>query len=166
MPLDLPNGAVCFVDSNVLYYSLVLTPDVSDSCAKFVDRILAGEIIANCTVSVLADVVHKVMMYEAAVKTGRPRSGIVGWLKRHPETVGTLTEFNLAAQRLSTLPLNLLAVDPAVLVDAAGISAKHSLLTGDATIVALMGRHGINHLATNDNDFDGVPNITVWKPQP
>jgi len=40
------------------------------------------------------------------------------------------------------------------------------LLLGDASIVPQMQRHGIVHLATNDDDFDRVPGITVWKPRP
>jgi len=28
-----------------------------------------------------------------------------------------------------------------------------------------MQRHGISHLATNDDDFDWVPGVTVWKPR-
>jgi len=28
MPLDVPDGAACFLDANILYYALVPTPDV------------------------------------------------------------------------------------------------------------------------------------------
>ena len=42
---------------------------------------------------------------------------------------------------------------------------KGCLLTNDAMIVALMRRHGVTHLVTNDNDFDRVPGLTVWKPR-
>lgn len=45
-------------------------------------------------------------------------------------------------------------------------SRNHGLLTNDSLIVALLQRHGITHLATNDDDFDRVPGITVWKPRP
>jgi predicted nucleic acid-binding protein len=38
-------------------------------------------------------------------------------------------------------------------------------LTNDATIVALMRRHGLIHLATNDDDFDRVPGLVVLKPR-
>jgi len=61
--------------------------------------------------------------------------------------------------------LNLLPCDAAILVESAAISQSQGLLTNDALIVALMQRHGISHLATNDDDFDRVPGITVWKPR-
>jgi predicted nucleic acid-binding protein len=44
-------------------------------------------------------------------------------------------------------------------------SQAHRLLLGDASIVAQMQQHGIVHLATNDDDFDRVLGVTVWKPR-
>ena len=110
-------------------------------------------------------VVHKVMMFEAVVKTGRPRSGIVGWMKRHPDILDHLTEHQIAARRLTALPLDLLPVEGHLLAVASAISATHRLLTNDAIIIGSMQRAGIMHLATNDDDFDRVPGITVWKPR-
>ena len=45
------------------------------------------------------------------------------------------------------------------------ISVEYGLLTNDAMIVALMQRHRLSHLITNDDDFDAVPGLTVWKPR-
>lgn len=42
---------------------------------------------------------------------------------------------------------------------------SEKLLLGDASIVVQMQRYGIVHLVTNDDDFDRVPGITVWKPR-
>jgi predicted nucleic acid-binding protein len=165
MPLTLPDSTRCFVDSTIFYYSLVPTPGISDPCSDFLDRIVAGKIAASCSIPVLADVLHKIMMYEAVVKTGRPRSGIVGWLKQHPETLDQLTEHQVAATRLALLPLELLPSDGQLLAHASRVSVNNRLLTNDAIIVASMHQNGITHLVTNDNDFDQVPGITVWKPR-
>ena len=166
MPLDLPDGTACFVDSNVLYYSLIPVSDLSEMCAKFVDRIISGKLSAYCSVGVLGDAIHKVMMYEIVEKTGRPRSGLIACLKRHPEVIATLKECTDAAQRLVALPLRLLEVNAGLITKAAHVSVDCQLLTSDAAIVALMHEHGIVHLVTNDDDFDRVPGITVWKPRP
>jgi predicted nucleic acid-binding protein len=48
---------------------------------------------------------------------------------------------------------------------AVAVVQSQRLLLSDATIVILMQPHGITHLATNDDDFDNVPDITVWKPR-
>jgi len=49
--------------------------------------------------------------------------------------------------------------------EAADISVRMGLLTNDAIVIALMRRQGLSHLVTNDDDFDAVPGITVWKPK-
>ncbi len=61
--------------------------------------------------------------------------------------------------------LRLLPTDAALLEEAAEVSAQLRLLTNDATIVALMKRHELHNLATNDDDFDNIANLTVWKPR-
>jgi predicted nucleic acid-binding protein len=165
MSLDLPDGTSCFIDSTIFYYALVPTPGLSDQCSDLIGRIIAKKLDANCTVQILADVVHKVMMYEAVAKTGRHRSGIIGWLNQHPEVIDHLTDHSVAANQLNALPLILHPVDGPLLVSAAEVSSKHRLLTNDSLILAAMQRHGITHLATNDDDFDRVPGITVWKPR-
>jgi predicted nucleic acid-binding protein len=62
--------------------------------------------------------------------------------------------------------MQILAVNFDLLCSVPQLAGSHGLLTNDAIIVALMQRHGLTHLATNDNDFDRVPGITVWKPRP
>ena len=45
------------------------------------------------------------------------------------------------------------------------ISIQHSLLTNDALIVAVVQHTKLTHLATNDDDFDNIPGLTIWKPR-
>ena len=79
MPLDLPDGTACFVDSNILYYALVPTADVSERCIKLLDRAISGLISISVSVPILSDTIHKVMTSEAAQIAGRDRAGIVGF---------------------------------------------------------------------------------------
>lgn len=39
-------------------------------------------------------------------------------------------------------------------------------MTNDALTVAVMERLGVTVLATNDDDLDAVPGLTVYKPRP
>lgn len=165
MPLDVPDGTRCFVDSNILHYALIPTFDASAACLELVDRAIAGIVSLSVRVQVLADAVHKAMISEAAQLAGRERAGIVGYLKKHPKLIPRLVEWPKAIERLRSVPLQILSSDVELLFDAARLSTAHGLLTNDAMIVALMQRHGITHLATNDDDFDGVTGITVWKPR-
>lgn len=165
MPLDIPDGTRCFVDSNILHYALIPTFDTSAACLELVDRAIAGIVSFSVRVQILADVVHKAMISEAAQLAGRERSKIVGYLKKHPEIISRLVEWPKAIERLKSVPLQILSSDIDLVFDAAHLATAHGLLTNDAMIVALMHRHGITHLATNDDDFDRVPGITVWKPR-
>jgi predicted nucleic acid-binding protein len=135
MPLNLPDGTNCFVDSNILYYALVPTEPVSEHCLKLIERAVAGRVALFVSDQVLSDTIHKVMISEVAQLTGRDRAGMVGYLGKHPEVIARLT------------------------------AVRHRLLTNDATIIALMARHALTHLVTNDDDFDRVPDSIVWKPR-
>jgi predicted nucleic acid-binding protein len=165
VPLDLRDGTTCFLDAHILYYALVPTPGLSQQCIMLLDRIIAGRVSGAVSIPILSDAIHKVMIAEAAQLTGRDRAGMVGYLGKHPETIKRLVEYPQAMERLRAVPMNVLAVDDSVLDSAAHLAVEHGLLTNDATIVALMQGHGLTHLATNDDDFDSVPGITVWKPR-
>jgi predicted nucleic acid-binding protein len=41
---------------------------------------------------------------------------------------------------------------------------RHALLTNDSVIVAAADEYGIRSLASNDEDFDDIPWLTVYKP--
>lgn len=166
MPLDIPDGTRCFVDANIFHYALVPTFDTSPACLSLIDRTIGGLITASASLQVLSDAIHKAMTSEAARRVGRDRAGIVGYLKRHPELITQLVEWPQAIERLSTVPIEVLPADTGLLREATKVAHTFGLLTTDATIVALMKRHGITDLASNDDDFDRVPGITVWKPRP
>lgn len=141
------------------------TPVVSEHCLAFVNRVMAGKISAAVSVPVLSDTLHKVMVAEVAARTQRDRAGIVSYLGKHPEVIAQLVEYPRAMDRLAAIPMEMLPIDQTILRQASNFAVSHRLLTNDAIIIALMQRHGIVHLVTNDDDFDQVPTITVWKPR-
>jgi len=47
---------------------------------------------------------------------------------------------------------------------AADISADTGLFITDASHVALMRERGITHIASDDDDFALIPDLTLWKP--
>lgn len=165
MPLDVPDGSISFVDTNILVYHFVENPDFSNDCRNYLRRVVGGQITAVSSETAVADAIHKVMSEEARL-LHHLDSGAIRFLQRHPQEIQKLTAFVQAAEQLERIPIQLLPVDFALLRQATEIAHTHGLLTTDATIVALMQRHGITHLATNDDDFDRVPGITVWKPRP
>jgi predicted nucleic acid-binding protein len=68
------------------------------------------------------------------------------------------------AATVRDLRLPVEAITPELLARGADLSAQHRLLTNDALTLAVMEKLGVTALATNDDDFDAVEGITVYKP--
>lgn len=161
----LPAGESCFVDANILGYASIELVPFTGQCRAFLERVAAGEITASTSAGAVADALFKTMIIEATryfVPTGAKP---LAFLQRHPDVIGQLSHHRAAAEGLAKLPLRLLPVDWEVIQACAQVSTQHHLLINDAMIVALMQRYGIAHLATNDDDFDAVPGLTIWKPR-
>ena len=104
------------------------------------------------------------MTIEAALILGRPMTGIVRWLRRHPTDIQRLVQYRRSLDDLLAIPLPILSVTGSQVSRAADLSRLHGLLTNDALVVAVMQDHGLTHLASNDADFDRVPGITRYAP--
>lgn len=165
MPLDVPAGERCFLDANILYYCYVDTPLLSEACRGLLSRVQNNEVVAFSDDRALSDCVHKTMLAEVSQRFGRTREGL-GWLvEAAPEALAELPKTAEVCDRLSQIRLTMLPNKSRMLPTVIGIAQPHQLLLGDASIIAQMRSHGITHLATNDDDFDRVPGITVWKPR-
>jgi hypothetical protein len=165
MPLDVPDGERCFLDANILYYCFVETPSFSEACRHLLERVQNADVDALTDVRTLSDCVHKAMLAEVSQRFGRTRERLVGWLKQHREALADLPKTAEVCHRLTQLRITILPNEITMLPTVVATAQAQQLLLGDATIVAQMQLHGITHLATNDDDFDRVPGITVWKPR-
>ena len=165
MPLDVPGGQTVFLDSTILHYAFVSFPGATPACIELLGRVARREIVGRTTAPVLNDAVHKIMCSDAVQRFNRPRAGLVPWLKAHPDHVRQLTHAGGVLCLVEALSIELLPVDTAMLIDAHRVSQTCGLLAGDALLVAAMQRHDLIHLAINDDDFDCVPGLTVWKPR-
>lgn len=165
MPLNLPSGFDCFIDANIVYYHFVETPVLSEASSDFLERVALGDLRGYTSTHAIAEAIHKVMIAEAALRFNLNRQGLVNWLQRHPRKIEELVDFRLAAKEIALMSLSILPADVSLFSDAAGISQSMHLLTNDALIVAAMRQHQLKNLVTNDDDFDGVDGITVWKPR-
>lgn len=165
MPLTIPDGEACFVDANILYYHVVDTPPMSEACSDLLERIAKGAITGMTSTHVIAEAVHKVMVAEAAAKFSLSRAGLVNWLQNHRQRIQELQQFREACDEFLKLGLTVLAPDSSLLTDAATISQRLGLLTNDSLIVAMMNRNAVKNLATNDDDFSSIADLTVWQPR-
>lgn len=160
-----PSGQSCFIDANILTYALVDFEPLTSRCRAFLNRVSAGEVQACTSAGTVADALYKTMIIEAAHRFAPAGIKPLSYLQHHPEVISQLTHYPAAAEALSQLPLPLLEIDWENIVMGIRTGVQQKLLTNDSIIIALMQRRQISHLVTNDDDFDYVPAITVWKPR-
>ena len=132
MPLDLPAGSACFLDSNILYYCWTETPPLSAPCRDLLARIDAGEVRAFTTVQVLSDAIHKTMFAEVALRFAQGRGGMIVWIKKRPEVLSALQGIKEVANQLTATKASIVEITPVHLREAVGISAEARLLMNDA----------------------------------
>ena len=105
------------------------------------------------------------MLADAVSTHGLDRKGLVARLKREPQLLAGLGKHQAVITPVRSLNIQIGLVTPDLLETAAGLSTQLCLLTNDALTIATMKKLGLTDLATNDDDFDRVDGITVWKPR-
>jgi uncharacterized protein len=160
-----PSGESCFIDANILGYASIELLPLTPRCRAFLQRVAAGDVFAFSSANAVADALFKTMTIEAVQRFVPSGARVLTYLQNHPEIIGRLSHYLAAAESLGKLPLRLLPIDWEVIRAGARLSVEHNLLTNDAIIVALMRRHQLTHLVTNDDDFDRLPGLRVWKPR-
>ena len=165
MSLNIPTGETVFIDANIFYYHFVSLPGLSIACKNFFHRIEQSELTGVTATVVLAEAQHKVMLAEAVQKYGLSPQGLVRRLTQTTGLLAGLSHHRIVASTIVAMHVHIEPLTIVLLQQAAHLSVTHELLTNDAALLAHMQALGITHLATNDDDFDKVRWITVWKPR-
>jgi predicted nucleic acid-binding protein len=87
----------------------------------------------------------------------------VQFLKKNPDKIRDLTKCWAALDKILSLNITILDA-PKDFRSVMNICREYRLMTRDALHVSVMKSQGLQHIATNDEDFKGVPGITVWTP--
>jgi len=161
---DIPAGAVCYLDATIFYYHLVGAPTLSDDCSNCLKRIELGRVLGVTSSVALSEATHKAMLAEVVHRHGVAHQGLIARLKRHPELLDGLASHHRVVATVRGLHLHVEAITLDLLARGADLSIQERLLTNDALTLAVMEQLGVTVLATNDDDFDTVPGITVYKP--
>lgn len=165
MLTDIPAGAVCYLDATIFYYHLVETPALSDDCSDLLKQIELGHVHGVTSSVALAEAIHKVMLAEVVSRHGVAHQGLIARLKRHPTLLDGLTSHQRVVETVRGLRLHVEAITLELLARGAALSTQERLLTNDALTVAVMEHLEVTILATNDDDFDAITRITVYKPR-
>ena len=160
----IPDGVVCYLDATIFYYHLVDAPPLSDDCSDLLTRIERARVQGVTSSVAIAEATHKVMLADVVQRHGVDHRGLIARLKRHPELLDGLTNPQRVAATVRSLRLPVEAITLEILARGAALSSQQRLLTNDALTLAVMEQLRVTALATNDDDFDAVEGITVYKP--
>ncbi len=160
----LPAGSVVFADANILAYHFTRVTPTADLCTAFLRRAAGGEIRAITSSMVVAEVIHRAIVYEAARTLSVPKEALITYLKGHPDVIQGLSQHLDVASELARMKVDIKPVDHVDLHGSKRFRREYGLMTNDSLVPAVMKRHKIIHLATNDRDFERVSGIRVWRP--
>ncbi len=159
-----PDGVTCYVDATIFYYHIVNTPPLSDDCSDFLERVERRHLTGVTSAVAVSEATHKVMLTEVVARHGVDRKGLIARIKRHPELLDGLIEHQKVSATVRGLGLTAEPVTLELLARSAELSPQLHLLTNDALTFAVMEKLGVTYIATNDDDFDSVSGIKVFKP--
>ncbi|MBM4050175.1 MAG: type II toxin-antitoxin system VapC family toxin [Planctomycetes bacterium] len=162
---DIPDGTSCLVDANILYYHLVSTPGLSEQSTELLIRGRHGALSLIVPVTALAEAIHKVMVAEAAARFHLPLQGLAHRLSSRRDLISQLEQHKRVLPAARAADAQIISVTGQHINLAAELSIQHGLLTNDAILLAVARSVAVSHLATNDDDFDSIPDLTVWKPR-
>ncbi len=160
--LSIPQGTRIFIDSNIFIYHFL---GQSEPCRSLLEMAEELEIRAYASTVVLAEVLHKLMITEAAEKFGVKPHDAVRFLKKRPELISELNKCEAAVGEIPDYNIEILPIEREAIFESGELRKKHNLLTNDSLNLYAMRANKLKYIATNDSDFDRVEWITVWKPE-
>lgn len=162
---NVPAGTKIFLDANVLVFHLTQAHPLSADCTAFLRRIALRELAGLTSAIVVAEVLHRMMIVEAVERQGFQTSReAVEYLQAHPTFVQTLQKHLDIPSALARMHIDIKPVDHIDLHTSKRFRRDYGLMTNDSLVLAVMKRHRIVNLATNDQGFQRVPPIRVWTP--
>ena len=162
---QIPKKAKVMLDANVVIYALFPKAQHHTVCKHLFERGAKSEIKLHLVVSAAADVIHRAMILEL-MATGQfqKSADAVQHIKQDKATIGNLTRYKTILADLVQARVNILPLTYQDLHASKQYRDDHGLMTNDSLIVAVMNREKIRYLATNDTDFDRIPNIALRVP--
>ena len=163
---DCQEGSV-FIDTNFYYQLLRPLPEYRDDILAFFGRIEEEGIQAFTTVGVFDELAYRILLAEIKDRYGgNPLDLLRGQMREmlqefYPSVQSVLTQVQSFPNQ-QILPV--VEADLSLMVE--NLTHVH-LLPRDAVYLALMRNHGLERIATDDQDFDGLAGIErVWLANP
>jgi predicted nucleic acid-binding protein len=160
-----------FADTNIFIYQQAGHPDFGPDCRDFLDKVERGGVQTVTSAVVINEASYIIQIQRAASLMGTTNRGQIQ--ARMAADPVLATECWLAVEQYLTLiealqrgGLTVIDVELSHYGDARIVGRQSQLFVSDATHAVICQQLGIEHIATNDADFDRVPFLTRWEPRP
>ena len=158
---ELKNNNRVFIDANIFIYNFT---GLSRECKNLLLKCENEEIKGYTSTSILAEVLHRLMIAEAIEKGYISEKNPVKKLKEQPEVIKNLSTYNICVDKIFDMNINIIDLSSEIFRSSAHIRNSDYLLVNDSLVVSAMKYFEITNLATNDYDFDKIEWIKVYKP--
>lgn len=155
-------GATVFVDANIFLYHFF---GASRDSAAFLERCAVEDVHAVTGAHIMAEVLHRVLIAEARVKTRMGcRGNAVRYLQEHPEEMQKLLDHHVSAAAIEQMVGIVLPLTADVVRASQWPRTREGLLVNDSLTAAMIKTEGIVHLASNDAAFLRLEGLSVYRP--
>lgn len=157
----IPDGEGVFLDANIFIYYFTAT---SLSCRDLLLRCESRSVLGITALSVLFEVAHRLMVFEAQQKGRIKGNHPARKLTQHPEIVKDL---HLYEEWTLSIPNMNIDVETAIiddLIQSMKFRKSYGLLTLDSVHLAVMERLGIRLIASSDKMFSKIKGIEHYQP--
>jgi predicted nucleic acid-binding protein len=159
---EIKAGETVFIDANIFIYHFT---GVSEESTLFLKRCEEGELTGVIGMNILIEVLHRLMMIEAITKGFVKPGDVVKKLKKKPDIVKKLTDYQTNTLSIIDIGIELLPLSEDAIKSSLQFRKKYGLLVNDSLTSAMMDLEGIVNLATMDKDFERVEEFRVYSPQ-
>lgn len=163
---QVPAEISVFIDANIFIYHFIYETAESQWCTSLLKKIEDEEIKGYTSTVVLAEISHRLMVFEAIEKYKLNSKNAVRFLKEHPDEVKALHKHFNAVNEIKEMGIHIIAVKPDDIFASQVPQKKYGFLTNDSINLHLMLRDSLFNLASNDPDFERVDFLTIYKPNP
>jgi predicted nucleic acid-binding protein len=158
---EIPAGTRVFLDSTIFIYHFT---QASPECRGLLERCERQDVRGISSITVVAEVAHRLMMIEA-VRNGLVRGeNIPKKLRSRPDAVRKLRLYQDAVDQIPLMGIEIATVDLATFLGSREIRRRHGLLVNDSLVVASALSQRATALASADQDFEGLEGLAFHRP--
>lgn len=162
---QIPDNVDVMLDANIIVYALTPTSRYHASYRQLLERGAEGKVKLHVVVNAAADVIHRAMILELMSSDQFEKSmDAVRHLKKNHESVKQLHRYKTILGDMVQARINILPLTFQDLHASKQYRDDYGVMVNDSLIIAVMKREKIQHLATNDSDFEDIPQIAVRFP--